>query len=161
MSLDMVQVAVNECFKCRHKIEDHKEGFCNGSINCMCSQFVLPALANLMAIIESVKQEYKKDRPRCKYLLEHIPPLRNAGEKSFHKAYMWIWNDLKITNKNPPKLDLKTWQSLPNFETIGRAKRFVKQHNPELRTYDPLTKFHQSGVYQALLEMVMDGRDDE
>lgn len=160
MNLDSTQVAVNECFKCKHKVEDHEDGFCNGSIGCMCSQYILPALANLLSIIEQVKKEFKKISQRCRWMLEHIPPLRNAGEKSFWKAYIWIWHGFKITDKNPPKLDYQTWKQLPNADTCNRAKRKVKQHNDELKTYDPITKFHQGGLYQAFMEIAMDGRDD-
>ena len=87
MNLDTIQIAVNECFKCKHRVEDHKEGFCNGSINCMCLQFILPALARFMSEIETVKATHRSIRERCKYILEKIPRLRNAGEKSFVKAY--------------------------------------------------------------------------
>src|SRR3990167_6093092 len=132
MSLDTVQIAVNECFKCKHKVEDHKDGFCNGSIGCMCSQFILPALANFMAEIQKVKETHKSIQERCKFILEKIPRLRNAGEKSFVKAYWWIWHDFKI--KEGTKIEKHTWRTIPVADTINREKRRVKEHNEQLKS---------------------------
>ena len=53
------------------------------------------------------------------------------------------------------------WKTIPNPDSINRQKRFTKEVNPELKTYDKEVLFYQTAIYQALIEMAMEDKDDE
>jgi len=141
------------CGDCFHPQDNHGV-VCNGSLTCLCSKFVPNELYEFAEEIEKVKIQYKSLEERCKYILEKIPSLRNAGEKSFYKAYIWIWHDFKI--KKGTELDTNTWKHLPNPDSVNRAKRFVKHEHDELKTFDKKVLMHQTAIYQALCEMAIE-----
>lgn len=106
--------------------------------------------------VEEEKHLRKDFYRRCEFILREIPATRNAGEKSFAKIYKEIWFGFKI-RKEGTKLTTDEWKRLPHDDTINRAKRKVKQDNPELATYDKEVLWHQTAIYQALLEMSVEG----
>ncbi len=141
------------CAKCYHAKENHGL-VCNGSLTCMCQKYEPTELYEFAQQVERVKIQYKSLKERCQFILEKIPQLRNAGEKSFYKAYIWIWHDFHI--KKGTELDTNTWKHLPNQDSVNRAKRFVKHENDELKTYSKEVLMQQTAIYQALCEMVVE-----
>jgi len=145
-------ITIPECANCFHSKENHK-GVCSGSLTCMCTNYVEPFLYAFAQRVEKEKYERKSIGKRCEFILEEIPQTRNAGEKTFAKIYYEIWYGFKIRVNNPQILDKKTWDRLPNQDTINREKRRCKQWNEELKTYSKETLWHQTAIYQSLLEM--------
>jgi len=145
---------MSNCQECFHEEENHEEGhFCTGDLTCICQKFTSPVLVEFAQKIEKVKHEYKTLYDRCKYLLDTIEPIRNAGEKSFYACYIWIWHGFKI--KQGTILDQATWKRLPSQDSVNRAKRFVKEDFEHLRTYDKKVLIEQTAIYQALTEMAI------
>ena len=120
----------------------------------MCSEYKPSELYEFAQEVEKVKLVYKSLKERCEFVLEKIPQLRNAGEKSFYKAYIWIWHDFKI--KKGTELDTDTWKHLPNQDSVNRAKRFVKHERDDLKTYSKDVLMKQTVIYQALCEMAVE-----
>lgn len=150
----MSQIVASSCAKCFHSKENHYEkGVCTGDLTCTCDHYVAPFLYEFAHRIEQEKYIRKDIYSRCEYILREIPPTRNAGEKTFAKIYYEVWEGLKIRVNNPQTLDKKTWDRLSNQDTINREKRRVKANHPELATYDKKIEWHQTAIYQALLEM--------
>src|SRR5574342_1067468 len=127
------------CAKCYHSKDNHTnvdgtdKAVCSGSLECRCDKYEEPFLYEFAQEVEKVKITYKSLKERCEFVLEKIPQLRNAGEKSFYKAYIWIWHDFKI--KKGTELDTNTWKHLPNQDSVNRAKRLVKHERADLKTY--------------------------
>ena len=143
------------CADCFHEEANHQGAVCSGSITCMCETFKTPFLAAFAQEIEKVKAEYRSTQKRCEYILEKIPPLRNAGEKAFAKAYKEIWYGFKI-RKNGTKITIDEWKRMPHDDLINRAKRLAKEDRPELKTFDKKVMIHQTAIYQALMEMAIE-----
>lgn len=141
------------CGNCFHDKDNHG-AICSGSLTCLCENFVPNELYEFAEEIERVKLEYKSLKERCQYILEKIPALRNAGEKSFYKAYIWLWHDFKI--KKGTELDTNTWKHLPNQDSVNRAKRLVKHERDDLKTFNKKVLIHQTAIYQALMEMAIE-----
>lgn len=138
--------------KCNHPKENHTQVVCNGDLMCMCEKYEEPEIYAFFQEVEAQKEKLKTVEKRCKFLLEKIAPSRNAGEKNFCKIYWEIFENLKIRKGNPQALDTNTWKRLTNADTINRAKRKVKADNPELATYNPEVREHQSQLFQAYSE---------
>lgn len=146
---------MTNCEDCFHPKENHKDkSFCTADLTCMCEKFTEPFYNEMAQEIEKIKVDYKTLKKRCEFILVKIPQLRNAGEKSFYKAYIWIWHDFKI--KKGTELDTKVWKHLPNQDSVNRAKRFVKQERDDLKTYDKKVLIHQTAIFQALQEMAIE-----
>ena len=148
----MSQVVASTCAKCFHSKDNH-QGVCNGSLTCMCTKYVAPFMYEFAHRVEQERHIRKDIYSRCEYILREIPPSRNAGEKSFAKIYYEIWEGLKIRLIDPQALDTKTWNRLSNQDTINREKRRVKADHPDLATYKKEVLWHQTAIFQALLEM--------
>ena len=142
--------------KCNHPEENHVKSICDGDISCMCEKFVEPVLAAFAAEIEVHKAKRWNYFDKCKYILEKIPQTRNAGEKTFYKIYIEIWYGFKI-RVSGTSLNKEEWDRLPNQDTVNREKRRVKQINPSLATYSGKVLLHQSAIFQALMEMALEG----
>jgi len=145
-----------KCADCFHEESNHDGIVCSGSIECRCEKFKPPYLAFFAQRIDEEKLKRKTIKERCEFILEQIPQTRNAGEKSFAKIYWEIWYGFKIRSNNPQSLDKKTWDRLPNADTINREKRRCKQFNDDLKTYSKEVLFHQTAIYQALMEMAIE-----
>lgn len=143
------------CADCFHPEVNHGV-VCSGSLECMCTKYKIPYLVLFAQKIEQEKLKRKSIKERCEFILENIPQTRNAGEKSFAKIYWEIWHGFKIRAKNPETLDLQIWKTLPIADTINREKRRCKQWNDELKTYSKEVLFHQTAIYQALMEMAIE-----
>lgn len=150
----MSQIIASTCANCFHPKENH-QGVCNGSLTCMCTKYIAPFLYEFAHRVEQEKHLRKDFYRRCEFILREIPQTRNAGEKSFSKIYREIWYGFKI-RKEGTKLTTDEWKRLPHDDTINRAKRKVKQDYPELATYDKQVLFHQTAIYQALMEMAVE-----
>ena len=142
------------CSSCFHP-EDNHEVMCNASLTCLCEKFNPPYLARFAQEIDKVKNERKSIFARCKYVLEKLPPSRNAGEKTFTKIYNEIWYGFKI-RKDGTKMTTEVWKRLPNQDSINREKRRVKEIHESLRTYDTKVVNYQGTIYQALMEMAIE-----
>lgn len=138
------------CGTCFHPKENHGV-VCSGSLTCLCEKFVPSELYEFAEQVEKVKIEFKSLQKRCQYILEKIPQLRNAGEKSFYKAYIWVWHDFKI--KKGTQLDTETWRHLPNQDSVNRAKRMIKHERDDLKTFNKEVLMHQTAIFCALMEM--------
>jgi hypothetical protein len=121
----------------------------------MCERFIPQVLFDSAQEIEKIKSETKKIYLRCKFILEKIPRTRNATEKTFPKIYKEIWYGFKI-RKEGTKLTTDEWKRMPTDDQINREKRRVKQHYPELKTYDPNVIKHQENTFQAMLELAIE-----
>ena len=151
----MSQVQATSCADCFHGESNHKDGVCNGSLTCMCPKYNPPFLYEFAQRVEEEKHIRKSIYKRVQYILEQIPTTRNAGEKTFYKIYIEIWYGFKI-RKDGTKLTMEEWKRLPNQDTVSRERRRVKEDHPELKTYDKEVLWHQTAIYQALLEMSAD-----
>lgn len=127
-----------------------------GDLTCKCEKFVPNELYQFAMEIESAKNKIKDIKRRCQIILEKIPQSRNAGEKTFYKVYIEFWHGFKIRKGSSTSLNTDMWKILPNQDTVSRAKRLVKQHNDDLKTYDPEMIKRQEVMYQAVLEFVTD-----
>jgi len=140
------------CANCFHERDNHGV-VCSGSITCLCEKYIEPALVEFAQKIEKAKHHYKSLKDRAEYLLEHIPQIRNAGEKSFYAVFIWVWYGFKI--KKGTELNQKIWKRLPNQDSVNRAKRFVKHDREDLQTYNKEVLIEQTAIYQALCEMAI------
>lgn len=140
--------------RCNHPEENHKTAICNGDLTCFCEKFVQPELEKFAQEVDMFKAKFSDDIKRAKFILEKIPTTRNAGDKSFPKIYKEIWYGIKI-RKAGTNLTYDTWKQTPSDDWINRAKRHVKEDNPELRTYNPKVLFEQTALYQAMVEMAI------
>ncbi len=118
------------CSKCFHPKANHKENhFCTADLTCMCENFVEP-ISNFVNEINRSLELHKSIEIRVKIILTRIPNLRNAGEKSFAKAYK------KLVYGFGPKKGVEythaIWKMMPHDDSINRARRKTIQHNPEL-----------------------------
>ena len=120
----------------------------------MCEKFIPQVLYDFAQEVEQIKSEGKQIYMRCKFILEKIPPTRNATEKTFPKIYKEIWYGFKI-RKEGTKITTDEWKRMPSDDRINREKRRVKQHHPALKTYDPNVVQHQETTFQAYLEMAI------
>ena len=151
---------MSKCAKCFHEKENHvpvegtdgKCHICTGSITCTCEHFNEPYLVEFAQRIEEEKYKRKNIFERCLYILDKLPPTRNAGEKTFAKIYNEIWYGFKI-RKEGTTLNTEVWNRLPNQDTINREKRRVKQKFPQFATYEKEVLIEQTAIYQALVEM--------
>ena len=121
----------------------------------MCPKYIPQELYDSAQEIEKIKSETKQIYEKCKYVLEKIPPTRNATDKSFPKIYKEIWFGFKI-RKEGTKYTTDEWKRMPSDDKINREKRRVKQHHPELKTYDPKMIKHQEATFQAYMEMAIE-----
>ena len=139
---------------CNHLEYNHKV-ICNGSLECMCQKYVPPFLHEFAQEVEANKAKFKTIYDRSKFILEKIPPMRNAGEKSFAAIYREIWYGFKIRAQGT-SITRKEWKRMPHDDSINRAKRKVKQDHAELATYDSKVLYHQAALYQAIVEMAIE-----
>jgi hypothetical protein len=116
---------------------------------------VIHELVRFAERIEQEKKERKDIKRRCEYILVNIPQTRNAGEKTFAKIYQEIWHGVKIRKHASDSTSINTniYKDMPHHDSINRAKRMCKQWNDELKTYSKEILFHQTAIYQALVEM--------
>lgn len=149
----MSQIQATTCADCFHQEGNHKDGVCNGSLTCMCPKYNPPFLFEFAQRVEQEKHTRKSVTKRVEWILEQIPTTRNAGEKTFYKIYIEIWYGFKMRKNTGTIMTTDVWNRLPNQDAISREKRRVKQKNPNLRTYDKEVLWHQTAIYQALLEM--------
>ncbi len=146
-----------KCARCHHEEKPfHDKSICSGDITCFCQEFIQPTLYNFAQLIEQMKSELKTHYQRCKFILEKIPQTRNAGSKTFYKIYNEIWHGIKIRKHASIELNPDTWKRMPVSSSVNRAKRFVKQDYPELRTYDPKMIIEQTALYQTIMEMAIE-----
>lgn len=150
--MSSIQQTASTCADCFHIETSHHDGVCMGSLECRCSKYNPPFMFEFAHRVEEEKHIRKSIYDRCKFILEKIPQTRNAGEKSFAKIYREIWYGFKI-RKNGTKLTTEEWKRMPHDDNINREKRRVKAEHPELKTYDKQVLWHQTAIYQALLEM--------
>lgn len=136
---------------CNHPNETHKGGICMGSLECRCEKFTEPILEAFAQEIEVQKAKLKSVYERCKFILTKLPPTRNAGEKTFAKIYREIWYGFKI-RKDGTKLTTVEWKRMKHDDTINRQKRMVKKDHSDLGTYSPKMQYHQTALYQAIIE---------
>ena len=139
---------------CDHPNENHAGGICTGSLECLCQKFLEPVLEQFAQEVEAKKARLKSVYDRCKFILQKIPPTRNAREKSFAKIYREIWYGFKI-RKEGTKLTTQEWRRMKHDDTINRQKRMVKNDHPELQTYDSKVLYHQTALYQAIIEQAV------
>ena len=89
---------------------------------------------------------------RVKFILQEIPNLRNAGDKSFPRAFKKLVYGL---NQNEP-IPRGIWKNLPTDDYINRAKRNVQQFNPDLAKFNHkamvMAGATQAGILEALYE---------
>lgn len=150
----MSQITASTCADCFHSKENHYEkGVCAGDLTCRCDHYNPPFLHEFAHRVEQEKYIRKGVRKRCEYILREIPGTRNASEKDFTRIYFEVWHGFKIRVKEPQILDRKTWDRLPNPDLINREKRHCKEDFPELQTNNKEVLWHQTAIYQALLEM--------
>ena len=147
------QMQKGNCADCFHPQYNHHDDVCTGDLTCMCPKYNPPYLAEFAQRIDEEKYKRKKIFDRVYYILDKIPQTRNAGEKTFYKIYIEIWEGFKIRKGNPQSMDSNTWKRLPNQDTINREKRRVKQKYPELATYNNQVLYHQSAIFEALMEL--------
>lgn len=150
----MSQVTSSKCADCFHQESNHLSGgVCSGSITCQCPKYNPPFLFEFAQRVEEEKHVRKSLYKRVEWLLERLPTLRNAGEKSFYKVFIEVWYGVKIRKSSGLTLTKDVWDRIPNAETVGRERRRVKADHPELATYDKEVLWHQTAIFQALLEM--------
>lgn len=148
------QITRDMCADCDHQKDNHLEsGVCTGDLSCQCPKYNPPFLFEFAQLVEKEKHIRKNIKRRVEFVLEKIPPSRNAGERTFYKIYIEIWHGFKIRKASPQMMDSETWKRLPNQDTINREKRRAKAEHPELATYDPNVIKHQGAIFQALLEL--------
>ena len=143
------------CARCYHPKENHDSGICSGSLTCMCPRYEEQFLNEFAQLVEKIKYEQTSINQRCKFILEKIPPLRNATEKQFAKAYKEIWYGFKI-RKEGTKLTIEEWKRMPHDDDINRQKRKVKQDHPELSTYEKKVIEGQAAKFLAMWEMAIE-----
>ena len=150
-------MAENMCGNCFHPKENHPgDGhFCTRELTCMCQKYVEPELVQFALLVEKAKAERKTIYKRCYFILDKIPPTRNASEKSFGKIYREIWYGFKI-RKEGTKLTTEEFKRMPGDDPINREKRRVKADYPELATYNPQTIQNQSILFQAYMELAVE-----
>lgn len=154
--MEVVVEISNLCCKCFHEEENHKDNhICTGSLTCLCQHFEPPFLLEFAQEVEKFKHLHDGVFKRCKFILEKIPTTQNAGDKSFPKIYKEIFYGVKI-RKLGTNLTYNAWRDMPSDDDINREKRRVKQHNPELRTYDKKILFEQTALYQAMMEVAIE-----
>lgn len=149
-------IDTSKCGNCYHGQEVHVDGVCKGDLTCLCSKFIPNDLYQFAYEVEAAKLKIKAIKKRCQFILEKIPQTRNASDKSFAKIYWEVWHGFKIRKGNPSVMTTDTWKRLPSADNINRMKRLVKQHNDDLKTYDPEMIKRQEVMYQAVLEFVTD-----
>lgn len=156
------------CGRCFHPKENHKKvempdsyekvpgsyqsHICTGSISCDCQHYEEPVLVEFAQEIEKIKFKIKSIYQRSKYILEKIPPTRNAGEKTFPRIYREIWYGFKI-RKEGTEITMAQHRRMPHDDSINREKRRVKAANHTLQTYDATVVERQGIVYQCYLEL--------
>ncbi len=136
------------CANCFHEFINHKEGsFCTETLSCMCQHYETPMSEFINEINKSLEL-HKTIEKKVKFILEKIPNLRNAGEKSFSQAYRRIVFGL---NKNDP-IPRGLWKHMPHDDSINRARRKVVQHNPDLGKTDHKAITMAGATQQGILE---------
>jgi len=141
------------CVECHHVESCHISSICNGSITCLCPKYIPTILVEFAQEVEMQKDKLKSVYKRCKYILEQIPPSRNAGEKTFAKIYREIWYGFRI-RKEGTSLNVKEWKRMEHDDTINRQKRLVKADYDNLATYKKEMLYHQTALWQAIIEQV-------
>ena len=153
----MSQIQASSCADCFHEQSNHKDGVCNGSLTCMCPKYNPPFLFEFAQRVEEEKHKRKSINKRVKWILTELPTTRNAGEKTFYKIYTEIWYGFKIRKVSGTTMTKEVWDRLPNQDTVSREHRRVAHDNPELASYDKEVIWQKTAIYQALLEMSLNG----
>lgn len=124
-------------------------------MTCRCDHYNPPYLYEFAHRVEEEKHKRRGIFPRIKWMLEEIPPMRNAGEKAFYKIYIEMWYGVKIRKNTGIVLTTDVWDRIPNQDTVSREHRRVtdSKHHPELGSYDKEVEWHKTAIFQALLEM--------
>lgn len=137
------------CAGCFHEKEVHDGPFCKGSVGCMCQYYLEPLTEFLSQLTETVVH-FKATEAKVKYILEKIPGLRNAGSKSFPRAYKKIVYNI---NQNEP-IPRGLWKTIPSDDTITRCKRKVQHDNTHLAKFDIHKIRNDMATQQGILEWV-------
>jgi len=159
---------MSNCAKCFHPKENHEPAdlprdyendlnnfpshICTGSLECTCQHYEEPFLTNMAQEVEALKAKLKTLYQRSRYILQKIPPTRNAGEKSFGRIYREIWYGFKIRAAGT-EITTEQYRRMPHDDSINREKRRVKAANSALQTYDPSVIEKQGIIYQCYLEL--------
>lgn len=141
------------CSKCFHEKENHpptKEGFCNGSLSCMCNKYEEP-ISEFVNEINRSLATHTSIEGKVKYLLVKIPTLRNAGEKSFARAYKKLVHGFGPT-KDGEKLTTKKFKEMPHDDSINRAKRKIQQHHELLASYNVKVINMKGATQEGIME---------
>jgi len=157
---------MGNCAGCFHAKEHHtpvdgsngKIDTCSGSIDCRCEHFEESYLVEFAQDIEKHKIICKTIKHRAGYILDKIPQMRNAGEKSFAKVYREIWYGIKVRKNAQDCTTITTalHHKIPHDDSINREKRRCKQWDAELRTYDPKIIKKQAAIFEAYMEMAIE-----
>lgn len=158
---------MSNCARCFHPKENHEKikmpdlgkppgsfgsHICTGSLECTCQHYEEPFLYDMAQEVEKIKSRIKSIYQRCRYILQKIPPTRNAGEKSFGRIYREIWYGFKIRAAGT-EITIAQYKRMPHDDSINREKRRVKAANSTLQTYDPTVIEKQGMIYQCYLEL--------
>jgi len=159
---------MSDCARCFHPKENHKivatpdlyektrdnfpSHICTGSLDCTCQHYEEPFLHDMAQEVEKIKSKLKSIYQRSKYILEKMPPTRNAGEKSFGRIYREIWYGFKI-RKEGTEITTAQYRRMPHDDSINREKRRVKAANSALQTYNLSVIEKQGIIYQCYLEL--------
>ncbi len=147
------------CADCFHPKENHElvdggpNAICNGSLQCRCEHYQEPFLVEFAQFIEKEKARRRSIKARCKIILERIPQTRNCHDKTFPKIYKEVWHGFKIRKHGSTLFTTDKWNEMPADDDINREKRRVKEHNDNLKTYDPKVLRKQELVFQTMLEL--------
>lgn len=139
------------CGKCFHEKENHDSSICNGSLTCLCPEYEQPT-SEFINEINKALASMITTKTRVKYILTKIPNLRNAGEKSFSKAYRNLVYGLKQNDPIPRGL----WKNIPHDDTINRAKRNIQQFYPYLAKTDHKAIVMAGATQEGILEALYD-----
>ena len=137
---------MSNCASCYHPKENHK-GICNGSLTCLCQNYE-PEISEFVGEINRSLQRMRTTIARVKYIHEKIPNLRNAGDKSFPKAYKKLVYNL---NQNDP-IPRGLWKEMPSDDDMNRAKRRVREKYPHLAKFDHHSIVMAGATQQGILE---------
>jgi len=152
---------MSNCANCFHPKENHKpvDGtkyhMCTGDLICRCQHYEEPYLVEFAQDIEKQKLICRTIEKRCEYILEKVPQMRNAGEKTFARVYKEIWYGFKVRKQDSSVLNMAEFKRMPHDDSINREKRRVKE-NPYFATYDPKIIKKQAAIWEAYMELVIE-----
>lgn len=107
-------------------------------------------LNEFLVMVTGTIAHFKATEGKVKYILQKIPGLRNAGSKSFPRAYKKIVYNI---NQNEP-IPRGLWKTIPSDDTITRAKRKVQHDNSDLGKFDPDIIKRDIATQHGILEWI-------